>query len=327
MEENNFIWRDEYDEKIEGLVDSGKLPKSYRSAVRLALVCISEPKDSSDISLYNRYKSSIPNVPRALRAEMDKKILDGLVSEKKLSGVARDNLLKELNNGELHHGETAFTKLERETNELIDSIDFLPGGEKWEEAEHYALMATSILHELQINLKVYKSNSSSSGADPANVDLGIQYISRSLEYFPDNVNYLNIKSLLLSEGKGRKAEAIALLEKAASINPRDITIQNNLNVAKSSACFVATQVYGRNSGRELDTLRKWRDEVLMQTDLGRSFVRWYYRTGPILAEAVAGKIWLILSFKVVIDFLVYAIDFREKYLNNKNSGKSNHRRE
>lgn len=217
--------------------------------------------------------------------------------------------------------------MERENNELIDSIDFLPGGEKWTEAEDYAFRATSILNELQINLKVYKSNNSLSGADPANVDLGLQYINRSLEYFPDNVNYLNIKSLLLSEGKGRKAEAIALLEKAASINPRDITIKNNLNVAKGSACFVATQVYGRDSGRELDTLRKWRDEVLMQTDLGRSFVRWYYRTGPILAEAVAGKIWLISSFKVSIDFLVYAIEFRERYLNNKNSGKSNNRSE
>ena len=258
---------------------------------------------------------------------MDKKILDGLVSEKKLSGTARDNLLNELSKGGLHHGETAFTKLERETNELIDRIDFLPGGEKWTEAEDYAFRATSILNELQINLKVYKSNSSLSGADPANVDLGIQYINRSLEYFPDNANYLNIKSLLLSEGKGRKAEAIALLEKAASINPRDITIQNNLNVAKSSACFIATQVYGRDSGRELDTLRKWRDEVLMQADFGRSFVRWYYRNGPVLAEAISGKTWLISSFKVIIDFLVYAIDFHEKYFDNKNSGKNNHRSE
>ena len=40
MEENNFIWRDEYEEKIKDLVDSGKLPKSYRSAVQWALKCI-----------------------------------------------------------------------------------------------------------------------------------------------------------------------------------------------------------------------------------------------------------------------------------------------
>lgn len=326
MEENNFIWRDEYDEKIKDLVASGKLPKSYRSAVQWALKCIQEPKEASDISLYNRYKASIPNVPRALRAEMDKKILDGLVSERKLSGTARDNLLSELNKGDLRHGEAAFARLERETNELIKSIDFLPGGEKWMEAEDYAFRATSILDELQINLKVYKSNSSLSGADPANVDLGLQYIDRSLEYFPDNVNYLNIKSLLLSEGKGRKAEAIALLEKAASINPRDITIQNNLNTAKSSACFVATQVYGCDSGRELDTLRKWRDKVLMQTGLGRSFVRWYYRAGPILADAVAGKIWLISSLKLLIDLLVHAINFHEKYFD-KNAGRTNHRGE
>ena len=87
------------------------------------------------------------------------------------------------------------------------------------EAEQYHLQAQFILNELQANKKVYGSNSALTGATPANVDLALQYVDRSLELFPDSPVYLNLKALLLWEGKGAKEQAAALLEKAATLNP------------------------------------------------------------------------------------------------------------
>jgi tetratricopeptide (TPR) repeat protein len=104
---------------------------------------------------------------------------------------------------------------------------------KQSEASQYALQANSILSLLQINLKVYKSNSGRFGSTPADVDLGLQYIDRALEYFPDNPSFLNLKALLLWEGKKNKQIAVKLLEKAHAIDPRDITIANNLKVIRS----------------------------------------------------------------------------------------------
>ena len=112
------IQRQEYFDKVQELVEAGKLPKSYRSAVQFALAFVYKPKEATFLSTYEKYKRSIPNVPDRLRAEMDRQILDSLVAEKKLSGAARDNLLRELSSAKLRHGETY---LDRMQNEIDDS--------------------------------------------------------------------------------------------------------------------------------------------------------------------------------------------------------------
>ena len=156
------------------------------------------------------------------------------------------------------------------------------------EAEQYKLQAEFILHELQANIQVYGSNSVLSGATPANVDLALQYIDRSLEYFPENPVYLNLKALLLMEGKGDRQRAIELLERAARNSPRDINIQNNLQGAKtSSSCFIATAAFGSPMAQQVRTLRLWRDERLLTTYSGRKFVKFYYRFSPPLATVIA----------------------------------------
>jgi hypothetical protein len=55
----------------------------------------------------------------------------------------------------------------------------------------------------------------------------------------------------------------------------------------SQSCFVATVVYGDINAQELDLLRHYRDNVLMNTFLGRAFVDLYYgNAGERIAEFV-----------------------------------------
>ncbi len=51
-----------------------------------------------------------------------------------------------------------------------------------------------------------------------------------------------------------------------------------------SRCFVATSLVDVIDGQTLLTLRRFRDEVLAQKSWGRSFILWYYRNGPKIAE-------------------------------------------
>jgi tetratricopeptide (TPR) repeat protein len=173
-------------------------------------------------------------------------------------------------------------ELEQKTREKLDSLtesnlnqaveEIKQIGNKGE-AEQYHLQAQFIMAEVQANIKVYGSNSSWQIQRPPNVELALQYIDRSLELCPDNPIYLNTKAILLLDGKGDKAAAAVLLEKAHALSPRDINIQNNLNVAKASGgCFIATAAFGTPFAVEVDVLRIWRDESLLRSSWGKVFV-------------------------------------------------------
>lgn len=52
-------------------------------------------------------------------------------------------------------------------------------------------------------------------------------------------------------------------------------------------CFIATAAYGTSSAAEIDVLRDFRDEVLMQTESGRDLVAFYYAASPPVAQFIA----------------------------------------
>jgi hypothetical protein len=53
------------------------------------------------------------------------------------------------------------------------------------------------------------------------------------------------------------------------------------------SCFIATAAYGSQTAAELDTLRAFRDRVLVKSWPGRWAVESYYRLSPPLAEYIA----------------------------------------
>jgi hypothetical protein len=49
-------------------------------------------------------------------------------------------------------------------------------------------------------------------------------------------------------------------------------------------CYIATAVYGSYDAPEVLTLRRFRDETLAASAVGRAFIRAYYRVSPGLAS-------------------------------------------
>ncbi len=135
MSDYKSVVRWEYHEFVAELVKLGKFPKSYRSGVQSALTYLYEPKTESSLDVFNRYIRAIPNVPKSLRVEMDKLILDEMVSEKRLSGVSRDKLLHEISMVNLYHGGFVQKSID-ESNEAIRKFD--EASKKMKEAERRA---------------------------------------------------------------------------------------------------------------------------------------------------------------------------------------------
>ncbi len=74
-----------------------------------------------------------------------------------------------------------------------------------------------------------------------------------------------------------------------------------------SPCFVATSVYDSGSHPNVELLRRFRDEVLLRSQLGRKAVATYYQIGPGLAQATRRRDWLKRSFRLALDIFVFLL--------------------
>ena len=73
----------------------------------------------------------------------------------------------------------------------------------------------------------------------------------------------------------------------------DVWLGRQLSVPKESkdggSCFIATAVYGSYEAAQVRVLRTFRDEYLMNTTLGKFFVKVYYVISPYIAKFVANN--------------------------------------
>jgi beta-lactam-binding protein with PASTA domain len=73
-------------------------------------------------------------------------------------------------------------------------------------------------------------------------------------------------------------------------------------------CFLATAVYETGQGPQLTVLRRFRDEVLLQTEGGRALVDAYYWYGPKLAARLDGRPEIRIVLRPVMDMLAGVVD-------------------
>lgn len=72
-------------------------------------------------------------------------------------------------------------------------------------------------------------------------------------------------------------------------------------------CFIATAVYGDLNHPQVVNLRRFRDLVLAKSSQGRTFIRFYYRFGPTLANAISENNCLKEVVKNVLDQIALII--------------------
>ncbi len=73
------------------------------------------------------------------------------------------------------------------------------------------------------------------------------------------------------------------------------TRKTHTYVQKEKGCYVATCVYGSYDCPEVWTLRRYRDNKLAKSVLGRAFIRCYYAVSPTVVK-IFGKTKLFQNF-------------------------------
>jgi len=77
--------------------------------------------------------------------------------------------------------------------------------------------------------------------------------------------------------------------------------------AKSGGCYIATACYGSYDHPDVVLLRRFRDERLMTSKLGRILVRAYYVASPPLALRLGPASWLSSRIRYILSFVVLRI--------------------
>jgi hypothetical protein len=77
-------------------------------------------------------------------------------------------------------------------------------------------------------------------------------------------------------------------------------------------CFIATAAYGTETAAELDILRDFRDQVLLENALGSLFVETYYKVSPPVADFIATNDFLrAVVREVLIDPIVNLLQWSQ----------------
>lgn len=86
--------------------------------------------------------------------------------------------------------------------------------------------------------------------------------------------------------------------------------REGLAVASSTGadrrCFVATYLYG-DAAWQTETLRRFRDEVLLRSELGRRIVEAYYALAPSMCRLLARLPWLRPPARTLVGMLVRGV--------------------
>jgi hypothetical protein len=88
----------------------------------------------------------------------------------------------------------------------------------------------------------------------------------------------------------------------------DGTIVDQGGPGSGAGCFIATAAYGTETAEQIDVLRDFRDQVLLQNSLGSQLVALYYQTSPPLADFIAEReVLRTLVRELLVDPVVWVV--------------------
>ena len=108
-----------------------------------------------------------------------------------------------------------------------------------------------------------------------------------------NQSYINEKIAEALDAPTKRVHHFKLNRPAKSSSKED----DDSYEVKKQGCYIATCVYGSYDCPEVWTLRRFRDDTLSKTCLGRLFIRVYYAISPTIIKWFGHTKWFQMFWK------------------------------
>lgn len=139
------------------------------------------------------------------------------------------------------------------------------------------------------------------GADADDAKLELEEALVEVEW----LDYIRMRDLGKSEKKSISDQAKTVndqIDKVKKMNP-NYTHEPAVD-QKSGGCYVATAVYGSYDCPQVWVLRRYRDNTLANSRVGRAFIHLYYAVSPTLVKWFGEKTWFRDLFRGKLDHMV-----------------------
>ncbi len=100
-------------------------------------------------------------------------------------------------------------------------------------------------------------------------------------------NFQNYERYCLIMGNMNKAQNIYYFTSANDDTKTCATPSQVVGILDDKSCFISTAAFGSDMAPEVQTFRNFRNEFLLTSQLGRQFVKMYYKLSPPFADFIA----------------------------------------
>jgi hypothetical protein len=117
-------------------------------------------------------------------------------------------------------------------------------------------------------------------------------------------------SVTAQDASGAKdTKALSINVGTTAVSPSGPTVGTASSSGSNGGCFIATAAYGSYLDPHVKVLRNFRDDVLLQTELGTSFVKFYYKNSPPIADFIAHHDTLRMLVRLALTPLIVAVKY------------------
>lgn len=104
-------------------------------------------------------------------------------------------------------------------------------------------------------------------------------------------------------------EGIVVVATTGTSTSGSTTVGSVSSSGGGGGCFIATAAYGSYLDPHVMVLRHFRDDVLLQSDIGTTFVKFYYQHSPPIADFIAQHEVLRTFFRFALTPLIFAVKY------------------